>query len=345
VQRIMSLATLAIMGGLGWLFFQGNGLDQIVVSPRGGEQTVSTTPRQPSTAAPIQPLYRAASTATGSVASAEAGDGPTIRIASFNIQIFGNTKASKPYVMDALAQIVRQFDIVAVQEIRSKNKYLIPNFVETINRYGRKFDHIIGPRVGYTSVKEQYVYLFDTDKVQVDRQSIYTVGDPDGLLHREPLVATFRTRGVDPDQAFTFTLINIHTDPDVAAEEVDVLAEVYRVVRRSSRGEDDVILLGDFNVDDRHLGRLGELPGVYPLISGVWTNTRQNKQYDNLVIHQPSTTEYAGRSGVFDFMRVLNLNQSQALQVSDHFPVWAEFSIYERDRAGRVASRRREGDR
>ena len=30
----------------------------------------------------------------------------------------------------------------------------------------------------------------------------------------------------------------------------------------------------------------------------------------------------------------------QALEVSDHFPVWAEFSAYERDYTGRIASRR-----
>ena len=246
--------------------------------------------------------------------------------------------------MQELADIVNQFDVVAIQEIRSKDEYLIPKFVQLVNRSGRRFDRVIGPRVGYTTSKEQYVFLYDTQKVEVDRQSIYTVSDPDGMLHREPLVATFRTR-VDPDQAFTFTLVNMHTDPDEAAKEMDVLAEVYKVVRRSSRGEDDIILLGDFNVDDRHLGRLGELPKMLPLIAGVWTNTRQNKQYDNLIIHQPSTTEYVGRSGVFDFMRFKNLSLKQALQVSDHFPVWAEFSIYERDYTRRVASRRRRSRR
>ena len=244
--------------------------------------------------------------------------------------------------MQDLADIINQFDLVAIQEVRSKNEYLIPNFVQLVNRSGRRFDHVIGPRLGITTSKEQYVYLFDSERVEVDHQSVYTVSDPDGLLHREPLVATFRTRGVDPDQAFTFTLINMHTDPDVAIDEMNVLAEVYRVVRRSSRGEDDVILLGDFNVDDRHLGSLGQLPGMAPLIVGVWTNTRQNRQYDNLIIHQPSTTEYVGRSGVFDFMRFKNRTLDQALQVSDHFPVWAEFSIYERDYAGRVASRRQQ---
>jgi len=351
VQRLLSLATLAIMGGLGWMFLQGGGLSQIAV-PQGGQQQTGghRTPSSRQSPSNRQP-NRTASTGRhnlGQNAPAppqNVSNGPTIRIASFNIQVFGNTKASKPHVMQALADIVNQFDVVAIQEVRSKDEYLIPNFVQLVNRSGRRFDHVIGPRLGVTTSKEQYVYLYDTQKVEVDHQSVYTVSDPDGLLHREPLVATFRARGVDPDQAFTFTLVNMHTDPDIAAKEMDVLAEVYKVVRRSSRGEDDIILLGDFNVDDRNLGRLGQLPEILPLIAGVWTNTRQNRQYDNLIIHQPSTTEYTGRSGVFDFMRFKNLSLRQAVQVSDHFPVWAEFSIYERDYAGRVASRRRSSGR
>ena len=41
-----------------------------------------------------------------------------IKIAAFNIQVFGTSKASKPEVMDTLAKIVRTYDIIAVQEIR-----------------------------------------------------------------------------------------------------------------------------------------------------------------------------------------------------------------------------------
>lgn len=358
MQRLLSLATLGVMGGLGWLFLQGGGLSQVAVTSRNGQQQAgyqqtgnyqtpgnwqaptSTPPVNQYPAGSPQP-YQTASTGRDAAPVQNVANGQTIRIASFNIQVFGNTKASKPYVMKALADIVNQFDVVAIQEIRSQNEYLIPNFVQLVNQSGRRFDHVIGPREGRTNVKEQYVFLFDTQKIEVDHQSVYSVSDPDDLLHRPPLVATFRTR-VDPDEAFTFTLVNMHTDPDLVREEMDVLAEVYKVVRRSSRGEDDIILLGDFNVDDRHLGRLGQLPGVLPLIAGVWTNTRQNKQYDNLIIHQPSTTEYAGRSGVFDFIRFKNLSLQQAVQVSDHFPVWAEFSIYERDYAGRIASRARQ---
>jgi deoxyribonuclease-1-like protein len=52
--------------------------------------------------------------------------GETIRIASFNIQVFGVSKARKSHVMEGLVRIVRNFDIVAVQEIRSKDQSLLP---------------------------------------------------------------------------------------------------------------------------------------------------------------------------------------------------------------------------
>ena len=352
MQRLLSLVTLGVLGGLGWLFLQGGGLNKVGGDPPGGQgqpgyqQQGGYQSPGPWQAAPAQPPSQATpvggssrSPEANSASRANPGNRETIRIASFNIQIFGNKKASKAYVMKDLADIINQFDVVAIQEIRSKNESLIPNFVQLVNQSGRRFDYEIGPRLGVTTSKEQYAFLYDTQKIEIDRHSVYTVSDPDGLLHREPLVATFQTR-VDPDQAFTFTLVNMHTDPDIAGEEMDVLADVYKAVRRSSRGEDDIIILGDFNVDDRHLGRLGQLPEMMPLIAGVWTNTRQNRQYDNLIIHQPSTTEYSGRSGVFDFMRYKNRTQKQALQISDHFPVWAEFSIYERDYSGRIASHR-----
>ncbi len=353
MQRLLSVGTLAVIGWLSWLFLQGGGLTSMAVRPNADPTQTASTPYRtpgawtgsPTAQTPVAqpPAYQPTSIGSAAVPSTgQPNSGPVIRIASFNIEAFGNTKAAKDYVMVRLADIVRKFDIVAIQEIRSQNEYLIPKFVELVNQPGRRYDHVIGPRLGRTVSKEQFVYIFDTDRIDVDRQSVYTISDPDDLMHREPLVATFMVRGVNPDEAFTFTLVNIHTDPNARdlAIELDALAEVYRVVRRSVRQEDDVILVGDFNADDRHLQRLGQLPGIFPLIAGVSTNTRQDKQYDNIIVHQSSTTEYTGQSGVFDVMRNYNLNEAQALEISDHFPVWAEFSAYERDYAGRIANRR-----
>ncbi len=59
----------------------------------------------------------------------------------------------------------------------------------------------------------------------------YVVADPNDALHREPFCGRFAT--ITPGyQPFTFTLINIHTDPDEIRQELDVLSDVYRSVRQ-----------------------------------------------------------------------------------------------------------------
>jgi endonuclease/exonuclease/phosphatase family metal-dependent hydrolase len=266
--------------------------------------------------------------------------GPAIRIASFNIQVFGDSKAAQPHIMATLAAIIRNFHVVAIQEIRTQDDYFLDNFLRIyVNQDGRYYDKVIGPRLGRSNSKEQYAFVYDTAAIELNRNSIYSVNDPDDLLHREPLVAMFRVRGPPPQQAFTFVLVDVHTDPDETDTELDALGQVYQAVRRATGGEDDIILLGDLNVDDQHLGQLGRLEGVRPVVRGVPTNTRQNALYDNLVLHQPSTTEFTGRWGVFNYREVYRLTPEQALQVSDHMPVWAEFNAYEAAGPGRVATR------
>ena len=51
-----------------------------------------------------------------------------------------------------------------------------------------------------------------------------------------------------------------------------------------------------------------------------------------------TTAEFTGRWGVFDVGRMFNLSPDQVQQVSDHLPVWAEFSAYEAAAPGRVGA-------
>lgn len=253
----------------------------------------------------------------------------TIKIASFNIQVFGTSKLKKPEVMNVLAQVIRRFDVVAIQEVRASDQTVVAKFVNLINADGSQYDYILGPRLGRTSSKEQYAFLFDTKRIEADRLSVYTAADPQDRLHREPLVARFRTLGVPTEHAFSFTLVNIHTDPDETGTELDALADFFAAIQSDGSGEDDIILLGDLNVDENHLGRLGRLPGITHAITGVTTNTRRNKQYDNLVFDGRNTVEYLGRFGVLDLQEEFGLTLEQALEVSDHLPVWGEFSVHE----------------
>jgi deoxyribonuclease-1-like protein len=270
--------------------------------------------------------------------------GPTIRIASFNIQVFGEKKFSDPGVVEVLARVIRKFDVVAVQEVRAMDPTLMSRFVQKVNSDGQsRYDFVIGPRLGNSDSKEQYVFIYDVTRIEIDPTSAYTVGDPDNLLHREPLVAGFRARSAPPDQAFTFTLVNVHTDPEVAKEECDALAAAFRYVRSDGRGEDDVIMLGDFNADPQKMGRLMLIPDIkYVIPSNVHTNTQNTKTYDNILFDGRATSEYVGGPsyghGVLELTKEFNLTLDQALLVSDHSPIWAEFSVYEGGRPGAMAA-------
>ncbi len=250
-------------------------------------------------------------------------------IASFNIQVFGESKLAKPDVVEILVQVVRQFDIVAIQEVRAKSDDILPRFLAAINSDGSRYSYLIGPRLGRSNSKEQYAFIFDTNRVEHDPSSVSTIEDPKDLLHREPFMARFRPRTSSPERAFTFWLVDIHTDPDEVPQEVSALADVFEVMQHARPDEDDVILLGDLNASEFQLGRLGQLPGITWTVRNAMTNTLHNKAYDNLIFDGGATSEYTGRWGIVDLESVFGISQEQALRVSDHLPIWAEFQIWE----------------
>ena len=278
-----------------------------------------------------------ASLPPGPVMAVPPRDLTKLRIGTFNLQAFGPTKASRPHVMAILAGLVQRFDVLAIQEIRSKDQLVFPRLVEAANRAAReagssaRFDFVVGERLGHTVSKEQYAYIFDAARVEIFPRSVYTLPDVHEDFHREPLVATFQTRVPTGRQPFRFTLINIHTDPspDAIDWELDRLDDVLRAIAGAGSGEDDLILLGDLNADDKHLGELGQMRHIMPTLRARATNTRKTAMYDNIIVHRVHTNEWTGAAGVIDFPAEYGLSLDEALEVSDHLPVWADFSPLE----------------
>jgi hypothetical protein len=157
----------------------------------------------------------------------------TLQIGAFNIQVFGTTKASKPEVMDVLGKIIRTYDIVAIQEIRDKSQTALPILVDTVNSDGSQYDYVVGERLGRTTSKEQYAYIFNNQTVELT-ETPFTYPESEGTdpFHREPYVASFASMSGN----FDVTLITIHTDPDEATEEINALDAVVKYVQRRLSG-------------------------------------------------------------------------------------------------------------
>ncbi|HBL44427.1 MAG TPA: hypothetical protein DDZ90_13640, partial [Planctomycetaceae bacterium] len=69
----------------------------------------------------------------------------TIRIATFNIQVFGLSKMQKPKVPQILARIIQQFDVVAIQEIRASDQSFLDDFLKILNSGELQYGCLVGP--------------------------------------------------------------------------------------------------------------------------------------------------------------------------------------------------------
>ncbi len=264
----------------------------------------------------------------------------TIRIATFNIQVFGDSKAADRQVMQSLTQIVAQFDVVAIQEVRSADMTPIRTLVDMLRSSGVNYAATVSQALGNpgSSYSESYAFVWDESRVRLTREP-YVVQDPADRMPREPMVASFEARAglADGRRPFRFTLINVHTSPDGVAEsaienEMDVLDDVFVRVRDydyQTTGEEDCMLLGDLNVDTGNLRQLGQIPGIRSIAANLKTNTRRTKTYDHILIDPNLTREFTGRYGVIDLQQYFQISEEQALMISDHLPLWAEFSAYE----------------
>ncbi|WP_091689854.1 endonuclease/exonuclease/phosphatase family protein [Methanococcoides vulcani] len=117
-----------------------------------------------------------------------------LRIGAFNIQVFGVTKASKSDVMMVLADIVRTYDIIAIQEIRDSSQTALPALVDLVNSDGSQYDYVVSERLGRTSSKEQYAYIYDTSAVAL-AGTPETYPEPEGTdpFHRQPIYQLFQS--------------------------------------------------------------------------------------------------------------------------------------------------------
>jgi deoxyribonuclease-1-like protein len=264
---------------------------------------------------------------------------PTVRIATFQLGRLDETKLANRRVSDVLIRLLPRFDLIALQGVRGRNQGVLIRLVEQMGAAsGRTYDFATCPTQQRDALEHYSAFLYDRGRIDVDRTTVHFVEDRLGRIRIKPLVGSFRVRGPDPTEAFTFTLINVETDPDRTAAELDLLAEAFRAVRDDGRNEDDIILLGDLESDDQHPGQLGKLLGVTALVSGVPTTVRGANLLDNILLDRRATCEFTGRVEVVDMMREFELTMPGAQEVSEHLPAWAEFSVYEGGQAGRPAA-------
>ena len=253
----------------------------------------------------------------------------TAKIAAFNIQIFGQTKSQKEDVMAVLTKIVREFDIVLIQEVRDASEQTIPNFVEEINQLeGPQYSFVRSERLGRTTSKEAYAYIYNTQTVQFIQGSDYVFNDVDDVFEREPYIASFKIGNFD------FVLVGIHTKPDDAYNEIGNLTLVVSSIQSLKPDEKDVIVMGDFNADGSYFDEDGTSNPFkasqyhWLITNSMDTMVNTDYTYDRIVVLDKTLNhEYdTGTAQVFYYDQVYGLsNKTFVGEVSDHYPVFAQY--------------------
>lgn len=267
----------------------------------------------------------------------------TIRIASWNIENFGKTKATDSARMAIIADRIKDYDIIAIQEVsnvkeqadpscpRNENKCpgdsrcgLLRSALEThLNQtHNKNFKFLFSPHVK----DERYLYIYNPDKVELISYGL--VDDKNaskpicassqsnvGRMVREPFRIYFKAG------LFEFHLLTVHTSPSRNLKELKGLEKFYEEIWYNH--DPDVIILGDVNADCDYL-KDADKPKVFDRDYYWWvvnddedtTVSGTNCAYDRFIFSWPTGWNWTGKYGI-----VKNIPDN----VSDHYLIWAEF--------------------
>jgi len=254
----------------------------------------------------------------------DASSPETIKIMSFNIQIFGVSKMAKPEVVGILVDIVSHADIIAVQEVRSSVIVPVEQFMALLPG---TYKYVIGPRQGRSSSKEQYWVIYDSAKITVLEEESWP--DEDDIFERSPYAVYFKTSG-----SFDFILLNNHIQPRAAEKEIRALPHVVTYYVDLWK-DPDVLVVGDFNADGQYFDS-SLLDSIFPEIEYkiIFTDedttlAQSHNTYDRFIITNSAVEDFTGNFGVIRFDEEYNFNDYgiSPKKVSDHYSIWAEFWV------------------
>lgn len=241
-----------------------------------------------------------------------------IKVVSWNIKDFGKTKNSEE--LEKIAEIVRDADILAIQEVVAGygGAQAVAKLSDILNRKGSQWDYVVSnPTNSPKYVTERYAYVWKTKHIKIKNRG-RLIKELEIIIDREPFILDFYTT----DRKLT--LINFHSRPHDKNPEAEITALTQYI---NSNLTGSVILAGDFNVgEDNPIFDPFKQKGYTPAVTNQKTTLKRacdgfdyrNHAIDNILY---SNTISITESGVIDFVRECE-GLEKARKLSDHLPVF-----------------------
>ncbi len=248
-----------------------------------------------------------------------------ISVATWNVQHLGNSKNQE--TINAIADIIKSFDVVAVQEVVGKTgSAAVERVVNRLNagdsakRWKASVSDIT---TGSPSESDRYAFFYNSHRVLlVSKPSLYTKYSKQ--IVREPYLATFSVSGL------RFTLVNFHAVPKSRQPEQEIK---YLKFFPAELPDQRIIFLGDFNVPQSNnvfnpLKKMGYAPAVVNQKTSLKMKCVGAEclasEYDNIFYNTANISIIA--SGIIPFYRNYP-DMVAARKVSDHVPVYMVFTL------------------
>lgn len=221
-----------------------------------------------------------------------------LSIASWNLDVFGRTKASSNHLMEDYVSAIENYDVVITQEIRDQTGDAFKQLCDRLPEYYC----YTSSRAGTTSVMEQYGIIVNKN-FRLDNLFDFNP-DQKNRWERPPIKFTIDTG------RYKVTIYTIHIDPDEATNEIQSL-------QYAIGDEENVVILGDLNADCDYYNRQQEPTFI---------------NYNWLITDEDDTTTSASTSCAYD--RILVNGGAQKLvesygimdevtpEESDHYLVY-----------------------
>jgi deoxyribonuclease-1-like protein len=246
------------------------------------------------------------------------------KILSWNLENFGKSKSETE--LNYIANTIVDFDIIAIQEVVAGygGAQSVAKLVALLNQKGTKWDYSTSdPTSGGSYKKERYAFIWKTSKTKLKGKP-WLEKKYNLEIDREPYFATFEIGKK------TITLSNFHAITKNRQPETEIK---YFKFLPASYSNLNLVFIGDFNCPQSHtvFNPLKKM-GYTPIFQNQKTTLKQKckdniclaSEFDNM-FYKSNTLKYIN-SGVIPFYQKFNSLQ-EARKISDHIPLWFEFSI------------------
>jgi len=267
----------------------------------------------------------------------------TLNIATWNLREFGKTPRTKT-ALYYIAEILRQFDLIGVQEVRDN----LGDLKRVLGILGPDWQAVYSdaiPDAGGNRERMAFVY----DRRAVHFSGLAAEAQPPRIKRgveylseiswwRSPYLASFHAGNFD------FVCIAAHirwgSSERERLPEIEALAQwVSDKAEEKDADGKDLIVMGDFNIPSEKSPLFKALTGKglrVPdklLRSTFGSNLEKNKRYDQ-ILHLPEYPEsFINAGGVLDFYQGDHAplfprltKQAMTYQLSDHLPLWVQIN-------------------